>query len=370
MLFSQQPIRCDVRAQIQRAKRHGATKFSWLKPHIAIFALLLTTGGFSSAQPAAATGNGPYAAPLAAAYADLTNAANKIVAAGDLHAKVVVIYDQPTFATLASYPVTIDQLRLAMRGLCPAVPEAQLVPALDIGGALQGLTGLLNTLTPNYAIQGQAVTFDNTALIAALAHQIGSSVIFPAYLMPAATRNTLDCGNYSSSVSVADLWVAAVARAAVVAMNAASMPDSTDLQKAAKKAVQDKVDKFQKLADSFLATDKGPSALSKLLVAESLLRQVQGSSPVKVIDLKLDAAGVDSTTRTILWWKSTKFNCTVMAHYTLMNMSYDGHSIDLTPFATDGVDILSRLPDEGGFATSEYPLGQINGANPSRIAHR
>lgn len=328
-------------------------------------AATLSTG---FAQTAPASGSGPYAAPLAATYSDLTNAAKKIVDATNLKNQRVVIYDQPTFSTLSSYQVALDQLRRAMESLCQPVSgaRAELV-TLDIGGAASGLGALITALTPGYAIQGQAVTFDNTALLAAFAHAVGNQVIFPTYLAPAAQKQHLTCAapqGYETSSSVADLWYASLAQAAILAGQAAAMPETTDAEKARKKAVQDRVDKFQKIADALVAIDKGPSALSKLLTAETLLDLIRGQSSVSVIDLRLDGAGNDSFTKTFLWWKWTRFNSTVMAHYTKMAMSYDGKTITLRPETTNSVIILSRVASEPKFGTSEAPLGAINAVNP------
>lgn len=316
--------------------------------------------GNSIAAWAAAPSGGPYSAPLAAAYADLTNAATRIVNDNGLSGTTIVIYDAQTIATLSSYQSAVEQLRSAMTKLCPASSggfTAHVVPSLDVGGAASGLAALLQAVTPAYSIQGQSITFDNTALIAAFARAAGNNVIFPAYLSPAAKHdNILSCEQSASSLSVADLWFATAKAASDLVKSAAAAPNE-----AAKKPLQDKLDAFQKVSDSFIASDKGPSTLSKLLIAESLLRQIPDKSTVKVIDLKLDSVGIDSTVKTVLFWKSTQFTCTVMAHYTLMNLSKDGTVIDLKPYKTDSVIILSKVKDADKFGTSVDPAGLING---------
>ena len=314
----------------------------------------------SFAQSAPPTGNGPYAAPLAAAYADLTNAATKIVTDNHLNGARTVIYDPQTFSSLSSYQAAVEQLRLAMTKLCLPPAGGVVLPLIavtaDIGGAASGLAALLAAITPTYAIQGQSVSFDNTALIAAFAHVAGDAVIFPGYLPPAAKhRDDLLCGQQDSSSSVVDLWYGALKAASDLAAKAASSAAAD------KPILQAKVDAFQKVADSFVAIDKGPSMLSKLLVVESLLRQVPDKTSVHVIDLRLDAAGIDTKTRTILFWKSTKFNSTVMAHYTLLRLCKDGNEIDVQRVTTDNVTILSKVKNHDKFATSVAPAGTING---------
>lgn len=312
-----------------------------------IFALVLGSAGV--AQTAAASGNGPYAAPLTSAYADLSAAARKIVNDNSLSGAVVVLYDAQTFATLSAYPAAVEQLRSSMSKLCAATPGqfgSRLVPSLDFGGAASGLTALLGAVTPQYAIQGQSVTFDNTALLAAFVHAAGDNVIIPAYLMPAPQRgNVLTCeqeSQWKASNSVADLWAGGAKAWSDTAKSVAAAPNDV-----AKKALQERVDSYQKVADLFIApaSDKGPAPLAKLLMVESLLRQIPDGKPAKVIDLKLDAAGIDSTTRTVLFWRSTKFSSTVMAHYTLMNLTKDGTAVELKPYKTDSVVILNRVKD-------------------------
>jgi hypothetical protein len=323
---------------------------------IAFLALLSTASGY--AQNTAAAGNGPYAGPVTAAYADLANAATQIVTDAGLSKTPTVIYDATTFSSLSAYQAAVEQLRVSMTRLCPApsIRTEAVALSLDFGGAASGLAALLAAVTPAFAIQGQSVTFDNTALIAAFAHADGDMVIFPAYLPPAAKQSNVACGTQGSSSSVVDLWYGALAAASALA---ATLPSATTDD--AKKAIQARLDAFQKVADAFLAVDKGPSMLSKLLTAESLLRKVPDGQAIKVIDLRLDSVGIDSTTRTVLFWRSTKFNSAVMAHYTVLNFSRTGSSIDLQAVKSNNVAVFSRANNADKFVVPVKPAGNVNG---------
>jgi hypothetical protein len=101
--------------------------------------------------------------------------------------------------------------------------------------------------------------------------------------------------------------------------------------------------------------------LSKLLTAESLLRKVPDGQAIKVIDLRLDSVGIDSTTRTVLFWRSTKFNSAVMAHYTVLNFSRTGSSIDLQAVKSNNVAVFSRANNADKFVVPVKPAGNVNG---------
>ena len=77
------------------------------------------------------------------------------------------------------------------------------------------------------------------------------------------------------------------------------------------------------MRDGYLASDKGNSTYSKLTVAETLwnlLNAKDGKTPV-ILDMKLDSAGIDSTTTTVLFWKTTKFSDNLLAHYFLFTIT-------------------------------------------------
>lgn len=96
-----------------------------------------------------------------------------------------------------------------------------------------------------------------------------------------------------------------------------------------KKAIQGEIDKFtakleayQKGRGSYLAADKTPSLLSRLLVAENLLDAInEAPRETRMIDLRLDGTGFDSTSRQVLFWKTTTFSANAMAHYYLFELS-------------------------------------------------
>ena len=137
---------------------------------------------------------------------------------------------------------------------------------------------------------------------------------------------------------------------------------TTDADKAKKKALQDKVDTYQKVAETYVTIDKGTSLLAKLLVVESLLRTA-GVTDVPVIDLKLDAVGMESVTRTWLGTKKVSFAASVLAHYTLLTLTKTAGTFTLTPSRTDLVSIYLKVPNEDKFASSVAPRGVINGPN-------
>jgi hypothetical protein len=294
------------------------TSFLWrehMKVTHALATILILTAPACAQAPAGAgaSGTGPYAAPGAAAYQIIDNAAYKIVADNGLNGKTVVIYDPQLFGLVSTYQTTVEHLRKTMKAICPAAAGAEraIAPTLDIGAAASGLAALLTALTPSYAIQGQALPFDTSALIAAFAKEAGVNVVFPAYLLPAAKMNDVTCKSDSeteNTSSLVDLWYGAAAQVSPLqsAIQAERDPDK-------KKALRDKLDAYLKIAETYLAIDKGTSMLAKLLVVESLIRLVPANGGVSVIDLKLDAVGMESITRTWLGTKKTSFASSVLA---------------------------------------------------------
>jgi hypothetical protein len=259
-------------------------------------------------------------APTASAYNDLKRVAETIrdENAGTFSGATIIIYDAQAFGAIGMYPGSVQQLRTAMRSMCdltePGLVSAE--AASDVlsgaGTAASGLAALINAVTPAFAIQGQAFTIDNNALIAAFIRTVGQEVVIPAYL-PAATPSTVpSCGDAQKSGSFTSLWVSAEAESFRVKakINAAK----TDSEK---KALQTALDSYQAMRDGYLSTDKGASLYSKMSLAETLdniLRPAANNRPL-IIDMKIDAAGIDSTTQTILFWRSTKFSDNVLVHY-------------------------------------------------------
>jgi hypothetical protein len=146
---------------------------------------------FAFAQaPSGAAGSGPYAGPSVGAYALVANAAEKIVADNHLKGQRVVIYDAQVFSLLPTYQTAVLHLRQTMKGVCATTmsTEVFLVPSLDIGGAASGLAALLNAVTPAYAVQGQALPFDNSALVAAFAKQAALVWFTPDIFYPQLRR--------------------------------------------------------------------------------------------------------------------------------------------------------------------------------------
>ena len=247
-----------------------------------------------------------------------------------------------------------------MRASCYAADRA-LAP-IDIGTAASGLAALVTALTPSYAIQGQALPFDNSALVAAFAKEAGVKTVLPAYLVPAGKQHDVACGGQAGSTSLVDLWYGAAVQADKLRNDIESISGTTDADKAKKQALQRKVDTYVKIAESYLAVEKSTSLLAKLLVVESLTRLASGST-LSVIDLKLDAVGMESITRTWVGTKKTNFACSVLAHYTLLELTTNSSAISLKPVTTDMVNILLKIPNEDKFGTSVTPRGVINGPN-------
>jgi hypothetical protein len=185
-----------------------------MKAAFAVFAILLSVLAPAFAQAGtAAQGSGLLVAPSAAAYADLVNAAKRIVQDNPgLSGKTVVIFDAQAFGLIPTYQTSLQLMKDAMRSLCavetPGLIAHALVPSLDIGGAASGLAALLQALSPAYAIQGQGLTFDNNALIAAFAKAIQPApVIIPAYLVPASPPlQPSSCQAAPASDSLAAVW--------------------------------------------------------------------------------------------------------------------------------------------------------------------
>jgi hypothetical protein len=264
-----------------------------------VLAIVLTLTATTRAQtPGAASsgGTGPYAAPSAAAYQIIENAAYKIVTDNNLSGQTVIIYDPQLFGLVSTWQAAVEHMRKTMKAVCLPTPivENAFVPSLDIGSAASGLAALVTALTPAYAIQGQALPFDNSALIAAFAKQAGKKVVFPAYLFPAARTQDVTCkSDIDNTSSLADLWYGGAAQVPVL-QSAIQAETNADR----KKALQNKLDAYMKVAESYLTIDKGTSMLAKLLVVENLIRLVPADGAVSVIDLKLDAVGMESVTRT------------------------------------------------------------------------
>ncbi len=305
-------------------------------------------------------------APTSAAYALLTNAANQIVT--DAHASIpkattLVIYDQATFGNMAYYPSALGQLKSSMGHICDAItPPApgtvtNFSVSVDAGSSASALASLIGLTLPAYAIQGQAVTIDNTALIASVeavaqAAPYSMNVINPAYLLPATQQSPLDCKskNYLKSSSVADLWAALADQAGILRAKRGSDTDA-----ASKAALAE----YQKILDTYLAADKGLPLLSKLLLVESLVFSVDPST-VAVIDMRLDGVGIDSTSRTILWWRSTKFSSNVLAHYAILSVRRSDDKMSLTLVKPGYVNFMLKDVNQKGLRSSVQPLGNIN----------
>lgn len=298
-------------------------------------------------------GNGVVAAPTAAAYENLRNASNKILA--DLRmvlpqTKTIILYDPAVFAVIPYYASTTDLLRTAATNICNAEGSTfgarAITPTIDIGSAASGLASLLQLSIPNYAIQGQNLTLDNSALVgsfATAAKDAGLEVVNPSYLLPAVSEHTLTCQSIRTTNSAADLWKFVNSEAA------AAQP------KAQSKLLQDSLDGFQKVRDVLLTTSANtPSLLGKLLSAESLALAVQQPSSVSVIDMRLDAADIDSTTKTVLWWRKTKFSSNVAAHYWIFSVHGGGTQFGITLAQPGYVNILRKNIDLKSFTLATH----------------
>jgi hypothetical protein len=312
-------------------------------------ALMVVPSYAQSATPAA--GNGVVAAPTAAAYADLTIASDKMLA--DLkyavpHANTVILYDGPTFSAVPYYAGALDLVRTSAKLICSSASVSgaraprTIVPTLDVGTAASGLASLIQVTLPSYAINGQALVLDNSALIgsfATAAKSRGFTVVNPSYLLPAVSQHTLECGKLDATQSLADLWNFASTEAS----HARTLPNAD------KKPLKDALDGYQKLRDVFLAADKGPPLLSRVLTVETLGRTLESPSMVAAIDMRLDAVDIDSTTRTVLWWRKTKFSVNVAAHYWLFSAHGKGEQFALKLEQPGYVNILRKDINEKGF---------------------
>jgi hypothetical protein len=309
-----------------------------------------------SATPAA--GNGVVAAPSAAAYANLTLASNKMI--DDLRASMpqattVILYDAPTFSAVPYYLSAMDLVRSAAKSVCsaeskPAIGPRAIAPTLDIGSAASGLASLIQVTLPAYAIQGQTLVLDNSALVgsfATAAKYAGLNVINPAYLLPAVSQHTLQCGSLDSTQSLADLWKFTSAEAS----KAHSLPNAD------KKPLKDALDGYQKMRDIFLASDKGPPLLSRALTVETLGQTLDAPSTVAAIDMRLDVVDIDSTTRTVLWWRKTRFSVNVAAHYWIFSTVGKGAQFGVKLVQPGYVNILKKDVNEKDFGTVSGSAG-------------
>lgn len=317
------------------------------------------------AQAPVPSGTGLYVAPTSAAYADLTNAARAILA--DLQsnfptAQTYIIYDQQTFAAIPYYESALNLVRNSLKKIWLAEGKScglrsNALDLTGLGTAASGLASLIAVTLPSYAIQGQSVTLDTSALIAAFAAAASSSVpprtvILPAYLLPATAsgRPLQSCNEFDASDSLADLWSAA----ATEASNAQLLPAAT------KDPLKTALDDYQKLRDVFLASDKGVPLLGKLLIVEGLAKLIVNPAQLAVVDMKLDAVGIDSTTRSVLWWRTTRFSANVMAHYSLLSVQGSGHGFALALKKPGYVNIVTQNVDPKRFSSSVAPAGKIN----------
>jgi hypothetical protein len=297
------------------------------------------------------SGTGVVAAPSAAAYADLTNISTKML--GDIHsslphASIIILYDATTFAAVPYYAGTTELVRTAAANLCAAEKagfSARVVPSLDVGTAASGLASLIQLTIPNYAIQGQTLNLDNSALVgsfATAAKETGYTVINPAYLLPAVAQRHLTCADFEVSTSLADVWAFLNSEAAA------------DQAKAtASKPLNDALDAFQKMKDVLLTSgDKGPPLLGRALAVESLAHSVELPAQVAVVDMRLDAANIDSSTKTILWWRKTKFSANVSAHYWIFSAQGSGTQFGIVLVEPGYANILTKNQDLKGYGVS------------------
>ncbi len=321
--------------------------------------------GFAQSA-SSASGNGPFVVPTSSAYADLDKVVTAInnTNSETLKDRKVIFYDPQTFGTLPMYPSAVDQAKDVLRRLC-ARAESDLVSAeaaADVlsgaGTAASGLAALLGAVTPAYAIQGQAFTIDNNALIAAFLKARPDSII-PAYLAPAAASSLPECGEAPYSRSFAALWAAAAKEA--VKVRALFKPDITDAQR---KLIQDALDYYQAMRDAYLAADKGPSLYSKLSVAETLWDALNVTDVNKlpvILDMKIDSAGIDSSTRTILFWKKTTFSDNLLVHYFLFTVTRQeavgtgAPAYTLQLAKADTVNVITRDQNEKTYIINPGP---------------
>lgn len=323
--------------------------------YIALLPAVLFVGSLE-AQSAPA----PYAIPSSAAYADLNNAAKKIVSdAGLSTSGRIVIYDPQMFSMIPVYEGAVQNLRDALASLCADAaapdPRADLAPpTLDIGGAASGLAALITAVTPSYSTQGQAVAFDNSALVAAFAAQFGDHVVIPGYLVPPKPAPA-SCENRDSA-SFGALWEGASIKASALTEELRTAPS------ARQKVIKKKLEAHQKVRDAYLAVDKGTSLFAKMRSVEGLLVELQAQGGTfSVIDLKLDGVGMDSTIRTIIGFRTSKLSCSVQAHYVLLRGEYKGNSLNLKVNKVGTVNTLAKDLKFGSFGGSGVPpSGPVN----------
>jgi hypothetical protein len=188
----------------------------------------------------------------------------------------------------------------------------------------------------------------------------GITVINPVYLLPAQAHPNVDCNNYPQSQSIATLWALAVVKAKDLT---ASPSAGTDPAKTA-------LAQFQKVSDAFLAADKGLPLLGKLLIVESMLLTITDPAHTAVIDMKLDGAGIDSTTRAIFWWWKTRISANVLAHYSILKVAKDSSKLALILVKPGYANCLITGVDQNGFAVPTSPHGTINGKPVPEAARR
>ena len=298
-------------------------------------------------------GNGMVAAPTAAAYQELTNASNKMLT--DLsrvlpQAKTVILYDPKVFSAIPYYASTTELVRDAATDLCNSeggAASAHILSGVDLGEAAQGLASLVQLTIPNYAIQGQALTLDNSALLAsfaAAARAGGYVVVNPTYLLPAVSQSKLNCQTAKTSTSLADLWRFANSEAA------AKQQRSTTRQ-----APNSTIQAFTATRQALTASDKGPSLMARVLAAESLAKAAEHSDSVAIIDMRLDAADIDSTTRTVLWWHKSKFSANIAAHYWIFAVHAQDGQFEIQLVEPGAVNILRRNIDAATFTVGGNP---------------
>jgi hypothetical protein len=150
---------------------------------------------------------------------------------------------------------------------------------------------------------------------------------------------------------VADLWAAVADQARILRAKPGS-----DTDPASKAALAE----YQKILDVYLAADKGLPLLSKLLIVESLVFSGTDPSQVAVVDMRLDGVGIDSTTRTILWWRGTKFSSNVVAHYAILSVRRSDDKMSLTLVKPGYVNFMLKDVNQKGFGSSVQPQGNIN----------
>jgi hypothetical protein len=261
-------------------------------------------------------------------------------------AKTIILYDPNIFSVIPYYASTTDLVRSAATSICSAEQPGlspRIEPTLDIGGAAQGLAALIQVTLPSYAINSQNLTLDNSALVgsfATAAKAMGYSVVNPAYLLPAVSQSQLTCQTFKASTSLADLWKFVSSEASTAQPQAEVKP-----------LVKTALDSFQKMKDALLTSaDKTPPVLGRALAVESLTHNVDNPAQVAVIDMRLDAADIDSTTKTVLWWRKTKFSANIAAHYWIFAAQGAGTQFGITLVQPGYVNLLRKDVDLKGFA--------------------